>query len=76
MVETTYDILPFPYSELAQPLPVDSLDTACLMDDSIETSAALAGMVAAASRDREVEAEDIRLTLRLLAEPLHATEAL
>jgi hypothetical protein len=76
MIETVWTILPFPYNELAQPLPLRALETPCLLDALIATGAALAGVLAAAARDWEVDQEDIRVTLRLLAEHLHSTAAL
>jgi hypothetical protein len=43
MIETVWTILPFPYNELAQPLPLRALETPCLLDALIATGAALAG---------------------------------
>jgi len=76
MLDIAYDILPFPYDHLAHPCPLDPLNTPGFLHDLFKTGGALAGVLAAAARDPEVDAEDFRLSLRLLAAHLHSVEAL
>jgi hypothetical protein len=76
MVETSWTLLPFPFTELAHEKPLRPVDMPGIIAHLLEDGAGLAGVLAAAMQHPECEQDDVRFAARHLAEHLHATVAL
>jgi hypothetical protein len=76
MIETIWQRLPFPYTELAEPVALRPLDTPTILERMLEDCAGLAGVTASAAAYPECDEEDRQYATRFLAEHLHAAVVL
>jgi hypothetical protein len=76
MMQNDWTVLPWPFSELANPIPLYPLDTPVFLEHLLEDAVGLAGVLAAAMNYDECDQADLIFVTRHLAEHLHATLAL
>jgi|SoiMethySBSTD1v2_1073268.scaffolds.fasta_scaffold3668702_1 hypothetical protein len=76
MIQTIWQRLPFPYTELAEPVALRPLDTPTMLERMLEDCSGLAGVIASAAAYPECYEEDMHYATRFLAEHLHAAVVL
>jgi hypothetical protein len=76
MIETIWQMLPFPFWEIAAPQPVPPLEFPCILERLLEDAAGQAGVLVAAADHPETDQADVLYAIRVLSENLHATVTL